>query len=303
LRTTTNVTVIIKNQARLSDTHAGCASLRLRPAGARKELIVSRRRLYLAVLILVLMAVPGGASASWLLYVSGELGTASGTTNVSGSSDLANRAFAGSYTDSSPLIGGAVGVAIPLNEMTPWELPYDLRLPTWPLRFEASATGLRSFEGLTNGPTLQSKNFGGTSTWSVVFNLWQDFPLSGLSRPLSWLPGRTPRWVTNGLDQMSVYGGGGVGVAGISVLFTDNTHFAAADETNFAWQAGTGLTYALTKAVTVDLAYRFFKYGSVSTRYIGIGTNVDHGPFDLSQSSHEFRGGLRVNFWGFRPWR
>lgn len=251
----------------------------------------------------MLVAIPGGAHASWIFYLSGHLGTSSGTTNVSGSSDLAMRAFAGSYSDSSPLIAGALGVAIPLNETTAWELPYDLRLPTWTLRFEADATGTRSFEGFTNGPTAQSRNFGGTDTWSVVFNLWQDVPLTVLGRPISWLPGRTPRWVTNALDAMQVYGGGGVGVAGMSLNFTDNTHYAAAESTQFAWQAGTGLTYALTKTVTLDLAYRYFDYGSVLTRYIGIGTNVDHGPFLLDQTSHEFRGGLRVNFWGFRPWR
>lgn len=251
----------------------------------------------------MLVAAPSGAHAAWLLYLSGYLGTSSGTTDVSGSSDLSNRAFSGSYTDSSPLIAGAFGVAIPLDELTAWELPYDLRLPPWTLRFEADGTGNRSFEGFSNGPTAQSKNFGGTDTWSLVFNLWQDVPLAGLARPLSWLPGRTPRWLIQALDQMQVYAGGGVGVTGMSLQFTDNTHYAIADGTQFAWQAGTGINFALTKAVTLDLAYRYFDYGSVMTRYIGIGTNTDHGPFSISQTSHEFRGGLRVNFWGFRPWR
>jgi hypothetical protein len=279
----------------------GCTPL----AGSRKESIVSRRRLLLPILIGVLGLVPGSARADWILYLSGHLGMSSGTTSVAGSSTLVfgGRPFAGSYSDSSPLIAGAVGVAIPLNETTAWELPYDLRLPTWPLRFEAEATGLRRFEGITAGPTAQSRNFGGTDTWSVMFNFWQDVPLGGTSRLLSRLPGRTPRWLTRALDHMQVYGGAGIGVAGVDIEFTDNTHFAQADANEFAWQAGTGLTYSLTPVVTVDLGYRYFDYGSVSARYIGIGTGVDHGPFDVSQSSHEFRGGLRVNFWGFRPWR
>ncbi len=253
--------------------------------------------------MVLLGACPGSATAFWLVYVSGQLGTSSGTVDVSGASNLANRSFAGSYSDSSPLIAGSVGVAIPLDESTAWEMPYDIRLPSWPLRVEAEVTGLRSFEGLTNGPTLQSRNFGGTDTWSVVFNLWQEVPLAGLSKPLSWLPGRTPRWLTQALDQMHVYAGGGVGASGVSLFFTDNTHYASADDTLFAWQAGGGFTYALTRTVAVDLGYRMFDYGSVSTRYVGAATNIDHGPFLLDQKSHEFRGGLRINLWGFRPWR
>jgi len=268
---------------------------------------VSRRLLVSGLALVCLALAPGGARADWILYLSGHLGMSSGSTEVSGFTDLVSpptgRFFSGSYSDSSPLIAGAVGVAIPLNESTAWELPYDLRLPTWPLRLEADVTGLRRFEGITNGPTLQSRNFGGTDTWSIVFNAWQDVPLGGLSRLMSRLPGRMPRWLNRTLDQMHVYGGAGMGVAGIEIEFTDNTHFARAEGTEFAWQAGTGLTYSLTKAVALDLGYRYFDYGSVAARYVGLGTTVDHGPFDLSQTSHEFRGGLRVNFWGFRPWR
>ena len=201
------------------------------------------------------------------------------------------------------MISGAFGVAAPLDELTAWELPYGWRLPTWPLRFEVDVTGLRSFEGLANGPTATTKNFATTNSWSIVWNLWQDFPMSGLGKPISWLPGRTPRWVNRALDQMHIYGGGGIGVSSLAINVTDNTHLASADNTQFAWQAGGGISYALTKAVLLDLGYRFFNYGSVSTRYVGATTGTDHGPFELSQTSHEFRGGLRVYFWGFHPWR
>ena len=262
----------------------------------------------LAVAVCLLGLAPASARADWLLYLSGSLGMASGTTSIAGSSVLVNptppgRVFGGTYSDSSPLISGAFGVAIPLNETTAWELPYDIRLPTWTLRFETDVTGLRSFEGLTNGPTLQDRNFGQTETWSMVFNLWQDVPLGGVTRLLAKLPGRTPRWVRQTLDKSQIYVGGGIGVAGIEIDFTDNTHFAQANNTQFAWQAGTGFSYALTRIVSLDLGYRYFDYGAVSTRYVGIGTGVDLGFFALTQTSHEFRGGLRVNFWGFRPWR
>jgi hypothetical protein len=267
---------------------------------------VSRLVLVLTLAVACLGAAPGTARAEWILYLSGHLGMSWGTTETSGFSNLvgpSGRYFEGSFSDASPLIAGAVGLTIPLNETTAWELPYDWRLPTWPLRIEADVTGLRRFEGLSSGPTLQSRNFGGTDTWSVVFNVWQGVPLGGMSRMLRKLPGRTPRWVNRALDQMHLYGGAGVGVAGVDIEFTDNTHYASADSTQFAWQAGTGITYSLTKAVAVDLAYRYFDYGDVNARYLGIGTAVDHGPLDVAQTSHEFRGGLRVNLWGFRPWK
>ena len=210
------------------------------------------------------------------------------------------RAIVGSYSDSSPLIAGAVGFSIPLDELTAWELPYDLRLPDWRLRFEAEATGLRSFEGVFG--TGAFKTFGSTDSWSVVFDLWQNVPLSGLGRVLNMLPGRTPRWVTRGLDQVQVYGGGGVGVVGTSIEFTDNFHTAMSSGTQLGWQAGAGVLYELTKSVAVDLGYRHFSYGTVSTQYIDT-AGVVRGPFSVSQSSNEFRGGLRINFWGFQPWR
>ena len=266
---------------------------------------MSRRHLITGILAGVLLAAPTGARADWLLYLSAHLGTASGTTSIAGSSNLGGNPlpFLGTYTDSSPLIAGAVGIAIPLDETTAWELPYDLRLPTWPLRFEVEATGLRSFEGFTLGPGSLLV-FGGTDTWSVMVNLFQDVPLSGLSRPLSWLPGRTPRWITHTLDQMHIYAGAGIGAAGLQFNFFDNVHTAQSNATQFAWQAGTGLTYALTKVVALDIGYRFFDYGNVVTDYQDRAlVGVVRGPFSLEQTSHEFRGGIRVNFWGFQPWR
>lgn len=245
----------------------------------------------------------GRADASWLLYLSGSLGTSSGTTTVTGTTDFFTppRAIGGTYSDSSPLIAGALGVSIPLDELTAWELPYDLRLPSWRLRFEAEAVGLRSFEGLAGGPGPLTV-FGGTDSWSVMFDLWQNIPLSGLGRVFNMLPGRTPRWLTRGLDQLQIYGGGGIGVVGTDINFTDNTHTATSSGTQLGWQAGTGVLYELTKTVAVDLGYRHFNYGTVSTQYIDT-AGVVRGPFSVSQSSNEFRGGLRINFWGFQPWR
>jgi hypothetical protein len=264
--------------------------------------MASARRLILAILALGLLSAPA-AQADWVLYLSGDLGTSSGTTSVDGFIDVAGiKPFSGQYTDSSPLISGALGISLPIDEITPWELPYDLRLPSWPLRFEVEATGLRSFEGLSDGP-VSDVIFGSTSSWSLMFDLWLDIPLGSLNRPLASLVGRTPHWIKSGLDHTIFFAGGGVGVAGMEFFMTDNEQFTSDDTQNFAWQVGAGFGYLLSEAVTLNLGYRYFDYGSANGRLINRAT-TDVGPLSVSQVSHEFRGGIRINIWGFRgPWR
>jgi opacity protein-like surface antigen len=91
-------------------------------------------------------------------------------------------------------------------------------------------------------------------------------------------------------------------VTGFDYRFTDGFHSIIGNSYNFAWQAGTGFGYSLTNAVTLSVGYRYFDYGTVNATIIDTAlTNV--GPFSISQGSHEFRAGIRVNVWGFRsPW-
>jgi hypothetical protein len=230
------------------------------------------------------------------------MGTSSGTVDWSGETSLLARSRSESYGDSSPLLSGAFGIAIPLDEVTPWEFPYDVRLPHWPFRFEMEFTGLRHFAGRSNGFAIPTDMSGSTDSWSMMFDFWQDVPMRGLNGPMARAFGRTPRWLVKTLDNMTFFAGAGVGMAGVDYSFEDGVHLVEGDTYNFAWQAGTGFGYSLTKAVTLSFGYRYFDYGSVETDLID-SSLVIVGPFSIGQSSHEFRVGLRFDIWGFRgPW-
>jgi hypothetical protein len=230
------------------------------------------------------------------------MGTSSATVDASGRNLTLDLSMDGSYGDSSPLMAAAFGIAIPLDEVTPWEIPYDVRLPHWPLRFEIEFTGLRSFEGLADGFTNRDLMFGSTDSWSMMFDFWQDVPMRGLNGPMARAFGRTPRWLVKTLDDMTFFAGAGVGVVGVDYLFVDNFHVVEGGTYNFAWQAGAGFGYELTSAVKLNFGYRYFNYGQVETLLVDSAA-ANQGLFSFSQSSHEFRAGLRFDIWGFRgPW-
>jgi hypothetical protein len=253
-----------------------------------------------ALWLTALGAVP--ASADWVLYVSGEMGTSSANTTATGANFDLGLVMQSEYSDSSPLIAGAFGIEIPIDEATPWELPYDVRVPNWPMRFEIEATGLRSFEGIMGGFSVTTPMFGSTDSWTLMFDYWQDVPMGGLNAQLARIFGRTPRWLVKTLDAMTFYAGGGVGVAGTSYQFTDTFHIIQGDTNNFAWQAGAGFGYELTKAVTLTVGYRYFNYGRTDTLVVDLAQAV-RGPFSFDQGSNEFRAGLRFKVWGFHnPW-
>ena len=103
------------------------------------------------------------------------------------------------------------------------------------------------------------------------------------------------------------YVGGGIGVAHLKnkSKVAGSTPAGALDisssesETNFAWNIGAGVSYALTDNLSLDAGYRYTDYGnvkeSVSQQISGLGAplNVD-GKFDVT--SHEFLLGARYAF-------
>ena len=56
-------------------------------------------------------------------------------------------------------------------------------------------------------------------------------------------------------------------------------------KTNFAWQAGLGISLNLTDNFAIDTGYRYFDYG-----------NFKKNDFELSTTAHEFYTGARVSF-------
>jgi len=260
-------------------------------------------RLHLTLVLAILASLAADrASADWTLYVSAEFGIAKGKIEADGTSTVAGLGSLDfSYDDASPLVGGAVGLETPMNELTPWALPYDLKLPKWPMRFELEAVGLRRYPGIgTSFGALRA--FAETKAWTFMFDYWQDVPLGSLNRPIAGMFGKVPGLLRRTLNKTSFFAGAGVGFSSLELMFTDNFHTASEETYNFAWQAGGGFGYALTNAATLTAGYRYFDYGDAESDLIDTNGSV-RGPFSLEQTSHEFRAGIRVRIWGFpNPW-
>lgn len=85
---------------------------------------------------------------------------------------------------------------------------------------------------------------GATDNWSSLANVWRDFGVT---------------------ENLGVYGGGGIGAGGYRFTYaTVGDVFANAQLTGFAWQVGTGVIYAVSDRITLDLGYRYYSVGPLS---------------------------------------
>lgn len=255
------------------------------------------------------------AQATWSLYVSGDIGYSIGVGHVSGTADLLIPPvdLSGSDDDVSPLLGGAFGVEVPMDEITPWRMPFDWRLPDWPMRLELEAVGLREWELRTHGQTPGAPNdepFNTRATsWSMLTNLWLDVPLRGLHRPIS----ATSRVVAKrsrlpGLRSFLKHStwnvGLGIGMANLDVKTSDSILRGGKSSYNFAWQVGTGFGYQLTENVNLGVGYRFFRPGEVAFALEDASSPPDRGRFVLNTDVHEARFTLRIRVFDLPyPWR
>ena len=263
------------------------------------------------LLAAILLAAAAPASAEWRLYASGQVGYSVGHGAHQGTSSaiLPPVALSGHDTDTSPLIGGAVGLAVPLGEISPWDLPWNLRLPGFALRLETEGVGLRSYQlrtpGLVPGGTPDFHTE--TESWSILQNLWFDVPLHSLYRGVAWVsprvrgPARLPK-VERFLTDSSLYLGGGLGVARIRSETTEGNLFARGSRFNFAYQLGAGYNYRVTDHVSLGAAYRFIDMGTVSATLFDRTTVRGH--VDMDTHAHEFRFTTRFHFYTLpHPWR
>ena len=88
--------------------------------------------------------------------------------------------------------------------------------------------------------------------------------------------------------RLTPYIGGGVGVAYNKAGIKSESEFSKS-KTNFAWQLGGGLSYALTANVDIDAGYRYSDTGNVKMRD---GDSV----IKYESESHEFLLGIRYTF-------
>jgi hypothetical protein len=263
---------------------------------------------------LLSLALASTASATWQLYGSGDFGYSIGIGKVSGSANVIGIPIqlSGKDTDASPLLGGAFGVQVPMDELTPWRLPRNWRLPDWPLRFEIEFVGLREYEfatpGLTPGAPFDSPFNTSASSWSMMNNIWLDVPLRGLYGPIT----STSRFVKGRerlptlrefLNSSTWYLGLGIGFAALDVATSDSILFGQGESFNFAYQFGTGFGYQLTSRTNLSVGYRFFRPGS-GTMILRDTTLQELGFFKLKPDAHEVHFSLRILLYDLPyPWR
>jgi hypothetical protein len=267
-------------------------------------------RVGLAAVVLLVLALP--ASAEWRIYTSADLGYSVSKGEADGQVEFANGLtvpLGGNDTDVSPFLGGAIGLAIPMDEIASFEMPRGWRLPDWDVRAEIEAIGLRNYKyktdsiGANSGDLLTELD-----SWSVMSNFWLDVPLRGLYRPISWTSARLfgrwrLRWLKHALDRTTFDLGGGVGVANLDVDTQESATNGSGDEYNFAWQVGAGFGYQLTDRVKLAVGYRYLDPGTAKYRLKEGGVQQDSF-FELDPEIHEARATLRVNVWDFDvPWR
>jgi opacity protein-like surface antigen len=197
-------------------------------------------------------------------YVTGIVGASfaalsSGGTNTAG----IPTPNTGTVSDDLFTAGGAFGFA--------FDRPSGL------LRAEVEGRGREQLLGETASvePFAVAANDG----WSVMANMWRDY------------------FFTN---RLGVYGGGGIGAGGYRILVDEPLAIVtgAGDVSQFAWQAGGGVTYRFGPQVTVDLGYRFFAIETGSTPLL-LADGSPAGDYTSALSASEVLLSVRV----YEPFR
>lgn len=127
----------------------------------------------------------------------------------------------------------------------------------------------------------------GSSRISSVKGVWNNTTLFG-----------NVFWDFHNESNFTPYIGGGLGMAfnytGYDFETKNGDHYSLDDRfTNFAWNAGAGISYAFNDLVSVDASYRFvgLGYNEVSTTYNGTKFEIGNEPYN-----NEFMLGLRFSF-------
>jgi len=160
-------------------------------------------------------------------YITGIIGASFGTLQSGGTNTEGNFLNTGRANDSLLTAGAAVGMAFDRSAGL--------------LRLEVEGRGRDALSGMTNSfapptPTIFYA-VRAADGWSVMANAWRDWYLT---------------------ERLGFYGGGGIGAGGYRLTVSDPVVSGYGHVGGFAWQAGTGTTFQVTRRTTLDLGYRFF---------------------------------------------
>lgn len=160
--------------------------------------------------------------------------------------------------DTGYVVGGALGYEMPVMGG---------------LRFEIEGAYRSNDVNSVKVNGRGNKTDGQLSAWSVMFNVAKDIPIT---------------------DRLSLYAGGGIGVAGIDSDFGYGKNRVNSTDTVFAWQVFAGVSYEVMANFELYTEYRFFQAVDPElTRFAGGGSQQLNGD---SYNNNGLLLGARIRF-------
>jgi opacity protein-like surface antigen len=211
-------------------------------------------------------------------YLTGEIGGDFARLSSTGTNTAGSFRNSGAVHDEDFFGGGALGMAFDFGPVV--------------VRAEIEGFSERDYSFTTNsfpgwpGP-ITFFYTGDFEAWTVMGNLWVDYPLSNLWPDLPVV------------RNLVAFGGAGFGVARTELAMTDGVVIADGKDTNFAWQIGAGLGYAITDWLTFEVSYRHIDIGETKVDMNIVGAGFPAGNYELKVNSEQVVGGLRVTFFSF----
>lgn len=221
------------------------------------------------------------------LYLTPQVGFIGGFTDGKGFTDSSTLTLGGKDSDWSPGGGLALGIAVPMDEI----VPFDVGLPDWDLRFEIEAISTADdVEYKGQGLTADAPLLASLDSVLTTFGLWFDFPVTD---GVAALIGRRVPF----FDPVTFTLGGGPGFARHDLRVRNFGEERQNEVLNFAWQAGLGFGYRLTEHVTLLATYRYSDQGEVNGTLCCLSV-LPTEFFDLAATQHNVLVGARVIFFG-----
>ncbi len=148
--------------------------------------------------------------------------------------------------DTGYVLGGALGFEMPVMGG---------------LRFEVEGTYRSNDVDSVKTNGIRSKANGDLSAWSIMFNAAKEMPLT---------------------DRLSLYAGGGIGIAGVDADFSYGAARVNEKDTVFAWQVFAGVAYEVMNNFELYTEYRFFRAEDPELRRSvgGFSQSLDGGSYE-----------------------